>query len=162
MIITITRKTIPFKEVIVEDLTCPISGRIEPMRLILSKEETNAMGMSVTVAKKCSGRFYQIGTDQIIHPRNWTTEMKSLFQQHQAQNFPVEGAGRRFTLFGKIWIAFTIALLSFFAFKAARFILVDLPKQRHLKRLRQLHQRLAICFLDAPQTPNIILNHHAL
>ncbi len=51
MIITITRKTIPFKEVIVEDLTCPISGRIEPMRLILSKEETNAMGMSVTVAK---------------------------------------------------------------------------------------------------------------
>ena len=63
MIITITRKTIPFKEVIVEDLTCPISGRIEPMRLILSKEETNVMGMSVTVAKKCSGRFYEIGTD---------------------------------------------------------------------------------------------------
>ena len=133
MIITITRKTIPFKEVIVEDLTCPISGRIEPMRLILSKEETNVMGMSVTVAKKCSGRFYEIGTDQIIHPRNWTTEMKSLFQQHQAQNFPVEGAGRRFTLFGKIWIALTIALLSFFAFKAARFILVDLPKQKALK-----------------------------
>ena len=113
MIITITRKTIPFKEVIVEDLTCPISGRIEPMRLILSKEETNAMGMSVTVAKKCSGRFYEIGTDQIIHPRNWTTEMKSLFQQHQAQNFPVEGAGRRFTLFGKdMELHLQIALLS--------------------------------------------------
>ena len=141
MIITITRKTIPFKEVIVEDLTCPISGRIEPMRLILSKEETNAMGMSVTIAKKCSGRFYQIGTDQIIHPRNWTTEMKSLFQQHQAQNFPVEGAGRRFTR-DSFWLTF--------------------QSKRHLKRLRQLHQRLAICILVVPQTLNIILNLHAL
>ena len=97
----------------VSDLLCPLSGAVEPMRLVLYQKEAETT-MSKQYVKRPSGVFFRISDNKDVPVSKWTSEMEAFFEQQKTAH-PVPKKGIKLNWFGKIFIAFAIFLvLAFF------------------------------------------------
>lgn len=92
----------------VPDLLCPLSGEMEPMRLVLYQKEVETL-LSKQYVKKPSGVFFRISDNKDIPASKWTSEMEAFFEQQKAAN-PVPKKGLKVSWPGKFIIAFAIIL----------------------------------------------------
>ena len=103
----------------VSDLLCPLSGAVEPMRLVLYQKEAETT-MSKQYVKRPSGVFFRISDNKDVPVSKWTPEMEAFFEQQKAA-YPVPKKGIKLNWFGKIFIAFAIFLvLAFFGWLGHR------------------------------------------
>ena len=83
----------------VPDLLCPLSGEMEPMRLVLYQKEVETL-LSKQYVKKPSGVFFRISDNKDIPTSKWTSEMEAFFEQQKVAN-PVPKKGLKVSWPGK-------------------------------------------------------------
>ncbi|MDO5607131.1 MAG: hypothetical protein Q4G08_01625 [Capnocytophaga sp.] len=105
----------PVKEIAVENLRCPLSNKVESMTLVLEKAEVYIWPLLKVVKKNYEGLYIQDATGSVVKRQYWTAEMHHFFREAATGNLPVENAGTKWTLFGKIWLAIIIGLVMFVA-----------------------------------------------
>lgn len=131
MLFSINTNYKSYKEISVTDLVCPLSGKKEPMKLVLYQAEIKSFGI-ITQAKKPTGVFFSFAEKKDIPISLWTEEMEAFFHQKKTEN-PVPKKGIRLTLFGKIFATFSVLVLAIITWKIFSFIVIDPIKKQNAK-----------------------------
>ena len=115
----------------VPDLLCPLSGKMEPMRLVLYQKEVETL-LSKQYVKKPSGVFFRISDNKDIPASKWTSEMEVFFEQQKVAN-PVPKKGLKVSWPGKFIIAFAIILILAFFGWLGYTLFIKKPMQENAK-----------------------------
>lgn len=102
---------VPIHQVEIEQLLCPLSETIEPMRLQLFQKHTSNWAIKKTT-KQISGVFFQTTTNNEVPFNKWTSEMKTFFNE-QKKKAPTQPNLQIFTKFGKIFFLFAVVLFGY-------------------------------------------------
>lgn len=95
-----------------EDLLCPVTGQIEPMRLQLYAKHSNSYALWRRVRKAPVGRFFRAEDGREIEERYWTADMKRVHDIAIKGN-PVKEASTSLTLWGKFVLLLLLAALGY-------------------------------------------------
>ena len=115
----------------VSDLLCPLSGAVEPMRLVLYQKEAETT-MSKQYVKRPSGVFFRISDNKDVPVSKWTPEMEAFFEQQKTAH-PVPKKGIKLNWFGKIFIAFAIFLVLAFFGWLGHALFIEHPMKENAK-----------------------------
>lgn len=97
-----------------EDLLCPVTGQVEPMRLQLYAKHSNSYSLWRKVRKAPVGRFFRSEDGREIEERYWTADMKRVHDIAIKGN-PVKEASTSLTLWGKFVLCLLLAGLAYTA-----------------------------------------------
>lgn len=115
-----------------QDMLCPISGQVEPMKLQLYSVEKKHL-LFHKIYKRPSAKFIQVQTGQEIAEEHWTTQMRTAYKSAIKAGSPVAGRGCTLTLLGKIALGLLTTLFLFLAFVIAKHYWIDVPRAEALR-----------------------------
>lgn len=101
-----------------QDMLCPLTGKVEPMRLQLYSQHICSYGIFKRIPRRPSARFFRIEDEQEIDAKYWTGEMRQAYDTAVRGNTPVVGSGVQVTTYGKVVIVFLLAAVSLLVYRA--------------------------------------------
>ncbi|MDO4881522.1 MAG: hypothetical protein Q3983_09595 [Capnocytophaga sp.] len=151
MFYTITNKYTPYKEITTSEIVCPLSGEIEPMKLVLHQLLVDSI-FTKHYSKKPFGVYFRISDKKDIPASYWTEEMEAFFEEQKAIS-PVPNKGWKFSTFGKIFIGLAIFILLMISWKVFEAVAIEpFKKQNAFAELTKLPQVGDQYKIDFPTT----------
>lgn len=117
-LISLTYREEPLHSEVHEQMLCPLSGQVEPMRLQLYALHVNSYGIFKRIPRRPVARFFRVSDNMEIEQAHWTTEMVKAYETSVKGNTPVAGPRVRVTTYGKVLIIFLLIALAFLIYSA--------------------------------------------
>lgn len=132
MINYIENNYVPYKEIEVNNLVCPLSGQTEPMKLVLYQLEVK-QNLGTSYKKKPTGTYHQIATGETISAAKWTPEMEAFFEKSKRENPVSKVKFLKLNWMGKIFLGVGVLSISWLIISIGMVLLEKQEKQAGAK-----------------------------